>query len=577
MRTKLICGSLAIVLGALPMYAKKSPGPTRIMGPDESFQTAKVDNRTVRLDNGITVTAHDTGFVADPAAPEQMARQYLARHWEQLGLLRGDLADLELHAVRTGKAATVVRFRQVVAGVPVLGSQVAVSLDEDGRVIYYSSSYQPADLVDARPRVSMDTARALARATLGLTSEPTWEDSQLVAYYSQGVTRLAYRTRQLGAEGLVGEWEVLTDAQTGEVLRIQDQANYGGTAVGEGDLFLPDPLSSSGATYGDPGYVDGSDADTPELVAEIFRRTFPEVSHDPCLQGTCTYELKSSYAEIVDTEGPFNGLYEATPDPQWYATRVDDLFEASNTFYHIDRFMRYMNEDLGVTVQAYQYGGGARFDPHGLNGADNSHYTSGNGVVAFGEGGVDDAEDADVVIHELGHAIHDWVTSGGLSQVNGLSEGTGDYFAQSYSRSLPETEWTTGDPAYHYVFSWDGHNPFWGGRTTNYGAVYPGGLVGQIHTDGQIWATCNMRVWDEIGAEAMDTAMLEGLAMTGSSTNQEDAAIAIMAAAEAMGYSFQTLTDMYDIYVTCVYNVPPPMLTDEIFADGFESGDTTAW
>ena len=40
-----------------------------------------------------------------------------------------------------------------------------------------------------------------------------------------------------------------------------------------------------------------------------------------------------------------------------------------------------------------------------------------------------------VIIHELGHAIHDWVTGENLSQVNGLSEGTGDYFAQSYSRA----------------------------------------------------------------------------------------------------------------------------------------------
>ena len=111
-------------------------------------------------------------------------------------------------------------------------------------------------------------------------------------------------------------------------------------------------------------------------------------------------------------------------------------------------------------------------DPSGFNGADNSHYLSGSGRLAFGEGGVDDAEDADVIIHELGHGLHDWVTDGGLSQVNGLSEGTGDYAAGSYSRAIGF--WSPSDAAYSWTFNWDGHNPFWDGRILNYSASYPG-------------------------------------------------------------------------------------------------------
>ena len=32
----------------------------------------------------------------------------------------------------------------------------------------------------------------------------------------------------------------------------------------------------------------------------------------------------------------------------------------------------------------------------------------------FGQGGVDDAEDMDVILHELGHGLHDWITNGNL-------------------------------------------------------------------------------------------------------------------------------------------------------------------
>ena len=171
--------------------------------------------------------------------------------------------------------------------------------------------------------------------------------------------------------------------------------------------------------------------------------------------------------------------------------------------------MRHINFTLGVPVTPYQYAGGVRFDPSGFNGADNSHYLSGTGVVTFGEGGVDDAEDADVVIHELGHGLHDWLTAGGLSQVNGLSEGLGDYVAQSYSRSL--AQWTSAEAPFHWTFSWDGHNVFWAGRITNYSATYPAGLVGQVHTDGQIWVTCLMRIWNQIGRNATDRAVYEGI------------------------------------------------------------------
>jgi hypothetical protein len=274
---------------------------------------------------------------------------------------------------------------------------------------------------------------------------------------------------------------------------------------------------------------------------------------------------------MVDWDSPFKGTFSQATST-FNFNRFDDAFEVVNTYYHIDVFMRYMNVTLGVPVQPYQYATGVQFDAHGFSGADNSSYSSGTGRLRFGEGGVDDAEDADVVIHELGHGIHDWVTMGGLSQVNGLSEGVGDYFAQSYSRSFGQ--WDPMDAAYHYVFSWDGHNSFWSGRTTNYGGVYPGSLTGSVHTDGQIWATCLMKIWDELGRETTDTIHLEGLAMTNSSTNQQDAAAAVLQAAVDRGLSGTDLSTIATIMQGCGYTVEVP---GGIFSDGFEDGDLLAW
>ena len=290
-------------------------------------------------------------------------------------------------------------------------------------------------------------------------------------------------------------------------------------------MFDPDPLSAAGVAYGG-NYVDGNDATNAQLDAARSNVTLLDITFSGGM-----YSLVGPYAEVMDFESPNEGLF-AQASNVFNFNRQQQGFEAVNVYYHVDHSMRYINETLGITLTPLVYSSGVRFDPHGLNGADNSYYLGGSNRIAFGEGCVDDAEDADVVIHELGHGIHDWITGGNLSQVNGLSEGCGDYWAQSYSRSLGQ--WSSGDPQYNYMFDWDGHNVCWGGRITNYGATYPGGLVGQVHTDGQMWASVLMEIYDIIGRTKTDAAFLEGLAMTGSSTNQQDAAIAVRQAAVDM-------------------------------------------
>ena len=68
-----------------------------------------------------------------------------------------------------------------------------------------------------------------------------------------------------------------------------------------------------------------------------------------------------------------------------------------------------------------------------FSGEDNSHYVVVTQELAFGEGGVDDGEDPDVIVHELAHGIHDWLTSGAISMAEGLAEvGLAPYFFISF-------------------------------------------------------------------------------------------------------------------------------------------------
>lgn len=519
---------------------------------------------------------------------EKTALDYLNQHSNEFNLISGH--TLKLRFVRNGLAGETLRFQHMINNVPVFNSEIVVNFNNKNEIAFTSSSYKSyITSITTTPVISSQKAIDISDAKLNYSEAVTFQESKLYVVDFENTTKLVYRV-VTSAEDLSGSWEVLVDANTSEILSVKDIAIYCGVEghsdhklngnstpfnskaktfaenhvssalafqPGSAMVFLSDPLSSAQATYGDTGFTDGSgpgDTDTAQLNAQRVSVVLPEIENT-----AGTFKLKSSYVEIKNIENPNKGLFtQATTNFDF--TRNADGFEAANVFYHTDNSLRYINETLGVNCVQNVNGSHAGilwYDPSGLNGADNSYYS--NGALVFGEGCVDDGEDGDVIWHELGHGLHDWLTGGSLSQVNGLSEGTGDYWAQSHSRIL--NQWPSSAPQYHWMFSWDGHNPCWGGRTTNYGATYPGGLVGQVHTDGQIWATVNMKIWDVIGRQKTDRAFLEGLALTNSSTNQQNAAIAVRQAAINMNYSCADIKVFTDKYTAAGYTMPAIPLT----------------
>lgn len=534
-------------------------------------------------------------LIAQVSEKETTARQWIKSNFKELKI--NSDSDINLRFVRKSKSGETLRFQQMVNNIPVFDTEIVIHFDPSGQVSYTDHNITK-DLVQINtvPQISKERAIEIADKEIGVSGMVSVQESKLFVYNKSADTKLVYRT-VTSFEEKSGSWEVIIDAINGTVLSVKDIAIYCGSEcatphqhnkntsgaakyfmpkevntalafeAGTAMVFLSDPLSSARVAYGG-SYVDGGgqgDTDTAQLNAQRVLVNLPEVDNT-----AGTYLLKSSYVEIKNLENPNKGLFTQA-NANFLFTRNADGFEAANVFYHTDNSLRYINETLGITCRPLTNGGILWFDPSGANGADNSYYTSGR--LVFGEGCVDDGEDGDVIWHELGHGLHDWLTGGSLSQVNGLSEGCGDYWAQSHSRILPD-QWTSADPAYHWMFSWDGHNPCWGGRTTNYAPNYPGGLVNQVHTDGQIWATVNMKIWDRLGRVKTDTAFLEGLALTNSSTNQQNAAIAVRQAAIDMNYSCADIKVMTEEYTAKGYVMPAIPLkincpgTQTVTADG---------
>ncbi len=484
------------------------------------------------------------------ATPESQARTFLLRHAEVLGL--GGADRLEHLHTRRGPAGSNVHFVHYLGEVPVYRSRYVVHISPQNRITQFARSHAaPGELNVSEPALTVQQARERALAALGPAPEYRGDMASTLVAYPRGKGSVLAWQVQVQAQKPRGDWDVVVDARNGAILALWDRAAYlhDEEHPANGSVFDPDPLSSSGTVYGQP-ITDNEDANYLEINAQVQLRELGELRKERSF-----YWLSSPWAELVDFEAPQLGLF-GQPGSDFIFNRNEDGFEAVNVFWHVQQSMQYINETLGLELMPYQYEGGVRFDPHGLDGDDNSFYSPASGQLAFGEGCVDDAEDADVVWHELGHGLHDWVTFGGLSNyIDGLSEGFGDYWAQSYSRSLGQ--WQPDSEQYQWVFDWDGHNECWGGRVTNYALPWPAGITPfpAIHTGGQIWSTCLMKIYDQIGREKTDLMVLEGLAMTHTLSTQNDAANAAYQAAIDMGYDSGELDVIQSEFAACGYLV----------------------
>lgn len=505
---------------------------------------------------------------AQTSSFETPARNWIKENTRTLGI--PGFSTLKLSSVRKGNTGETLRFQQMINDVPVFQSEILVHFNKEGKMSYTGTESLKKNLKEVNTVASITPDDAFKKAIVASKGEGelTYQENKLFVYVTdEGDTKLVYRAVINPYEN-PGSWETIIDAKTGTVISVKDIAVYHrgheddphkkNKAVktqkktsfkgsGSGYVFDPDPLSKTGSAYAG-NFLDNNDATNASLDAA---RTLVNLSDIEFANNV--YKLKNAYVEIANISNPNTGLFTQASN-QFLFNRSELGFEAVNVFWHVDQSMRYINETLGIVCRPTTNGGAVLYDPHALSGADNSSYST-SGVLQFGQGGVDDGEDADVIIHELGHGIHHWL-SGGVSNSDGLSEGCGDYWAQSYSRSL--NQWASSAPEYNWMFNWDGHNQYWAGRITNYTVTYPG--TGAIHTKGQIWASALMRIWNRIGKEKTDRAFLEGLDLTTSSTNQQNAAIAVRQAGIDMlgqfGFNCNDITAMTEEFTTAGYVLP---------------------
>jgi hypothetical protein len=135
---------------------------------------------------------------------------------------------------------------------------------------------------------------------------------------------------------------------------------------------------------------------------------------------------------------------------------------------------------------------------------DNSFYSPGTSTLSFGTGGVDDAEDAEIILHEYGHAIQDAQVPGWgeVEEAMAMGEGFGDYFAASF---FAEVKPAAMRPT---VGNWDAtfysaENPP-ALRRLDSNKKYPKDLTSDEHDNGELWSASLWQLRAAVGRHVAD-------------------------------------------------------------------------
>jgi len=248
-----------------------------------------------------------------------------------------------------------------------------------------------------------------------------------------------------------------------------------GSATGSATVFKVNPVQSSG----NQGLTDDKDSDAAVPASEYAKVAMRNLDGSGYLRGKWVTVRSNTGAAAFSTSNTFDYL------------RHDDRFEQVMGYFWVNQAQEYLQSlGFGSTLRPVNaHSQDLRIDQYGI---DNSYQTDKQDFIRLGKGGVDDAEDAEVIVHEYGHAVHSSQVPGfgtGLD-AGSIGEGWGDYFAvtvgldaaRQYGWPVRAEEacpmdWDatsyTGAP--HCIRRFD----------TNLTVATRGG---EVHYDGQIWS-----------------------------------------------------------------------------------------
>jgi len=260
------------------------------------------------------------------------------------------------------------------------------------------------------------------------------------------------------------EWRALVHAGTGALLNAPRDVNR--YATGTGRVFNVNAVVAT---------RNNSLKDSNDAASAVPPGAYTTVG---LLRLVGTGYLDGSYASSSSTKKRVFNSGNA-----FLFDRSFDGFSETMAYYYLDYAQAYIQSIGFNNVNNRQQ----IFAVNRLK-QDNSFYSPNTKEISYGTGGVDDAEDAEVIWHEYGHSVQDNEVPdfGSVSESGAMGEGFGDYLAGSigaqFSSGFQDIclgEWD--------ATSYSNTNPPCLRRLDSI-KHYPEAIVNEVHADGEIWS-----------------------------------------------------------------------------------------
>ena len=326
----------------------------------------------------------------------------------------------------------------------------------------------------------------------------------------------------------LGSFEVLVDAHTKKVLRVRNLLRFD---TGQAAIFDPNPVEMNGSRSG---------LNNTTLAALRKPVTLERLNPGTCLDGQWVRAVLPP--GDPDASTPQGDVCRAGHDWSIASANVmpsDHTFDALMAYFHLDRDQAYL-QSLGFTNvvnrQLKVHVDDASQLPPG--GDDNSFYDPATGEITLGPGGVPDAQDADVMNHEYGHAIQDSQVHGfGESQDAGaMGEGFADYFAADQSAT-----WTPSPAFDACIAEWDAtaYNPPQDclrriDLNPTVAQMLQPPCNGEVHCLGEAWSSALWTIRGTLGGPGADKLILQSQYSLTPNATFQDGSVALLAADQAL-------------------------------------------
>jgi hypothetical protein len=309
---------------------------------------------------------------------------------------------------------------------------VSVHLDRRGRAYLVKNRAVPRNLLPERTpfRISQaDARRRAVRSIRASAARAHVTGPERLWYPARKLLHPAYKFR-IHRNTPRSEWIIYVDGERGRILSKYDNL---ARARGTARVFDPNPV------IGAPTWQPLTDAGRPRRPPQDAYRTVP-------LRGL----RGNAHLDGLRVSTALTTRRLRRPDHRFETVSNRPGFDEAMAYYHIDEAIRYL-ETLGYRGPRAIFKRPIEVNAHGTR-DDNSWYSPGARSLTFGTGNVDDAEDGEIILHELGHAIQDAICPdfGQSPEAAAMGEGFGDYFAASFfaAKKLEAFRATVG--------SWDG-------------------------------------------------------------------------------------------------------------------------